>query len=70
MTKARTRPSPGQPPRQQLPLSFQETPPSTPRVAEAQRAATVALLRQMLIDAVLAKGRTTAINNDKETDHE
>lgn len=72
MTKAPppTRPSPGQPPRQQSSLPFHETPPSTPRFAEAPRAAAVALLRQMLIDAVLAEGRTTAINNDKETDHE
>jgi len=70
MTKVRTRPIPSHPPRQQLPLPYQETPPSTPRFAEAQGAAAVALRRQMLIDAVLAEGQTTAINHDKETDHE
>ena len=72
MTKARapTLPSRGQQPRRQLSLPFHETNPSTPRFAEAQRAAAVALLRQMLIDAVLAEGRTRAIDNHKETDHE
>jgi len=72
MTKTRTPTlaGPGQPSRQQLSLTFQQTNPSTPHLAEARRVAVVALLSQMLIDAVLAEGPTMAIDNDKETDHE
>lgn len=72
MTKTRTptRPSRGLRPRQQLSLPFHETIPPKLDVAEAQRAAAVMLLRQMLIDAVLAESRTNTIDEKKETNHE
>ena len=54
----------------QLSLPFRPTHPPTPLFQETQRTAVVALLGQMLIDAVLAQGVTRVIDNNKETDHE
>lgn len=71
MTKTRNRSQSRDPRhRQQLSLPFRQTDPPTQHVGEAQRAAVVALLRQMLIDAVLTKSTTRVSDNGKETDHE
>jgi hypothetical protein len=50
----------------QLPLPFCATDPPPPLVVETQRAAIVALLQQMLMDAVLAEVPTRASENRKE----
>ena len=71
MTKAHTpalRQHPQQ--RQQLPLPFNATDPPTHHVAEPRRTLVVELLRQMLIDVVLAESKAMAREDDKENDHE
>lgn len=70
MTKVRHATVSRSPKHPQMSLPFHETNPPTPVVAETQRAAAVALLRQMLIDVVLTEGRTNTVDHKKETDHE
>ena len=68
MNRLRTlaaRPAPQR--QQQLSLPFMAANPTIPLIEAAQHAAIVTLLRQMLIDGVLAELSKRATDNKKET---